>query len=116
MKKLMVMAMLVLWASGGVALAAEHGTTSGAAGQAVDSSPHPTVPDHPTWVRPLVILILGLFAVAIPVGMFVRATMPEEMPPTHAHDEHHGHRDPDDHGAAGHDAHGHGHGAAGHGH
>ena len=55
----------------------------------------------------ILILIGVMFLVAIPVGMLVRALMPEEMPQTHAHDEHHGHKDPHgDMGLGGHDAHG----------
>jgi hypothetical protein len=49
-----------------------------------------------------------MFVIAIPVGIFVRATMPQEMPAVHAHDEHHGHKDPHgDMGLGGHDPHGH---------
>jgi hypothetical protein len=60
------------------------------------------------WVRPVVILIGVMFLIAIPVGILVRATMPQEMPPVHAHDEHHGHKDPHgDMGLGGHDPHGH---------
>jgi hypothetical protein len=101
----MILVMVVMLGMASVALAVSPG---GVGAQAPDPSAHPKVPDHATWVRPLWTLILGMFATAWPVGMFIRATMPEEVPPTHAHDEHHGHKDPEH----GHDAHGHG----GHGH
>src|SRR4051794_21567435 len=103
MKKIIFVAFLVMVAR--VSFAAEH-----EAGHEVDNSPHPVVSEDASWVRPLVILIGGLFLIAIPIGIYVRANMPEEMPPVHAHDEHHGHKDPEgDHGLGGHDAHGHGH-------
>ena len=87
-----------------------HGATAAPAHGAqseTDASPHPDVPENTKWVRPVVIVIGVMFLVAIPVGWLVRALMPEEMPQTHAHDEHHGHKDPHgDMGLGGHDAHG----------
>jgi hypothetical protein len=100
MKKIIVVMVMLGMAS--LAMAA----APGGAQAGPDMSAHPKVPQSATWVRPLWTLILGLFATAWPVGMFIRATRPEEVPLTHAHDEHHGHKDPD-HGH-GHDAHGHG--------
>jgi hypothetical protein len=104
MKKMILVLMGMLMMAG-AALAAE-----------TDAAPHPKAPENATWALPLVIFILGMFAVAWVVGLVVRAMMPEEVPPTHAHDEHHGHRDPNDHPEL-HDPHdGHGHGHAAHGH
>ena len=97
MKKIILLGFLLMVAR--VGLAAEH---------EVDNSPHPATSEDASWVRPLVILIGGLFLIAIPIGIFVRANMPEEIPPSHAHDEHHGHKDPEhDLGLGGHDTHGH---------
>ncbi len=111
MKKLLL-AWLILLAGTALSLAQEHAGSSAAqahdAQRSADPAPHPTVPQNPAWVRPVVTLILLLFLLAIPVGIFVRATMPEEMPPVHAHDEHHGHKDPHgDLGLGGHDPHEH---------
>jgi hypothetical protein len=72
------------------------------------SEPHPAVPQHPTWVKGALTGILMLFAFAIPVGIIIRANMPDP-PPGESHDEHggeaHGHGDDSD-GAG--RAHGHG--------
>lgn len=113
MKKLICIWAIVM-AGALTCFAAEHGAASAAAehgGQhAVDPSPHPDVPEHSVWVRPVVILIVTMFVLAALVGPVIRALMPQEMPPTHAHDEHHGHKDPHgDLGLGGHDDHGHGH-------
>jgi len=109
MKKLILVWMILLagavtcWAQEHGAAALTHG-----AEHAADASPHPMVPEHAVWVRPVVILIGVMFLIAIPVGIFIRATMPQEMPPVHAHDEHHGHKDPHgDLGLGGHDPHAH---------
>jgi len=118
MKKI-CLAWMILLAAAAPCWAAEHGGAAAAAGHdsthAPDPAPHPTVSENPAWVKPVVTLIIAMFAIAWPLGAFIRATMPEEVPPSHAHDEHHGHKDP--HGdptAGGHDAHG--HDAHGHGH
>src|ERR1051325_2068853 len=111
MKKILVAWMILL----GVAVtcwAQEHGGATAspthAAQHEADNSPHPGVSENPAWVRPVVIIIGVMFLVAIPVGWLVRALMPEELPQTHAHDEHHGHKDPHgDMGLGGHDTHGH---------
>jgi hypothetical protein len=101
MKKIIFLAFVAMLAR--VSFAAEHEGTHEA-----DPAPHAVVSEDASWVRPLVILIGGLFLIAIPIGIFVRANMPEEMPQVHAHDEHHGHKDPEhDLGLGGHDAHGH---------
>src|SRR5258706_16229775 len=117
--KRFLLAWTLLIAGAAVCLGQEHGVASAGAGHedmhAADPAPHPGVPENPTWGRPVVTLVLVLFLLAIPVGIFVRATMPEEMPPVHAHDEHHGHKDPHgDPGLGGHDPHA--HDAHGHGH
>jgi hypothetical protein len=111
MKKF-IFAWTMLLAGAAMCWAQEHGAVSAAPAHGgehtVDTSPHPIVPEHPTWARPVIILIGTMFVIAIPVGIFVRATMPQEMPAVHAHDEHHGHKDPHgDMGLGGHDPHGH---------
>jgi hypothetical protein len=113
------LAWTMLLACSAISSAQEHGAVAATPGHeaehAVDPAPHPTVPENPVWVRPVVTLIVAMFAIAWPVGAFIRSIMPEEIPPTHAHDEHHGHKDPHGdptsvaHDTHGHDAHGHGH-------
>ena len=110
MKKIFL-AWTILLAGAVTCWAQEHGAAHApahAAQHEADSSPHPGVSEHTPWVRPMLIIIGVMFLVAIPVGWLVRALMPEEMPQTHAHDEHHGHKDPHgDQGLGGHDTHGH---------
>ncbi len=96
-----------------LASAADAPTTAAAAApHAVDTYPHPGVPEHPTWAKNLVAIITLMFVAAFLIGPIVRATMPQEVAPPHSHDEHGpgAHDDPhaQDHG------HGHGHGHAGH--
>lgn len=93
----------------------EHPTTTSAAAAAQgghatgdDSNSHPRVPEHPTWAKNLVAIIGLMFLAAFLIGPVVRATMPQEVEPPHAHDEHGGGAH-DDHHGHGHDAHGHGH-------
>ncbi len=111
MKKFLILAWMMLLPGATACWAQEHGAAASPAHgavQAADPAPHPEVPEHPVWVRPVVILIVVMFLLAIPIGVFIRATMPEEIPPAHAHDEHHGHKDPHaDPAPGGHDAHGH---------
>jgi hypothetical protein len=71
-----------------------------------DPNPHPAIPEETDWANVVILLIGGLFAAAIPIGVIVRCNMSDEPPP--AHDDHHGH---DEHG---HDAHGHTPAAGGH--
>jgi len=54
---------------------------------AADDKPHPTPPDHPDWAVPVIELIVGMFIAAIPIGMLVRAIMPEEVPVIMSHHE-----------------------------
>ncbi|HEV8607549.1 MAG TPA: hypothetical protein VGQ99_19595 [Tepidisphaeraceae bacterium] len=111
MKKVLVLTWMMLLAWATACRAEEHGAAAApthGAEHAVDTAPHPGVPEHPAWARPVAMLIAVMFLLAIPIGVFIRATMPEEVPPAHAHDEHHGHKDPHgDPGLGGHDAHGH---------
>src|SRR4051812_34827565 len=65
-------------ASAHEASAHEHG---------VDNQPHPLLPPAADWHGVMVIIILGSFLTAAMVGVIVRANMPEEIPPTHSHDE-----------------------------
>ena len=97
MKRGLAIACLTIALTGGVASAASRPP-------AVD--PHPDVPQNPTWVRGTLTGILLLFAFAIPVGIILRANMPDP-PPAESHDEHGG-------GAHGHDDHAHGAHAPGH--
>lgn len=94
MKRIVALALLSLLSINTLAAAHDgaHPETS------VITGPHPTVPAHADWVRPLLGVIAGLFVAAIPVGLLVRANAPQEAP--QAHDDHaHGH---DDHGHGGH--------------
>ena len=109
MKKFFLAWMILLaWCT--LCHAQEHGGAAAKPGHeaqhAVDPAPHPTVPENPAWVRPVVTVILVMFVMACFVGILVRLTTPEEMPQMHAHDEHHGHKDPHgDPGLGGHDPH-----------
>ncbi len=96
MKKLLV-AWTILLAAAVTCWAQEHGAAApahGGAAHGADDSPHPSVPEHPVWVRPVIIVIATIFVLAALVGPLVRALAPQEIPATHAHDEHHGHKDP----------------------
>ena len=53
----------------------------------VDNQPHPLLPPVADWHGVMVIIILGSFLTAAMVGVIVRANMPEDIPPTHSHDE-----------------------------
>ena len=111
MRKILLAWMILLGAAVACWGEAHHATAAAPAHGAqheADASPHPDASEHTAWVRPVVIVIGVMFLVAWPVGWLVRALMPEEIPQTHAHDEHHGHKDPHgDMGLGGHDAHGH---------
>ena len=48
---------------------------------------HPTVPEPARWAGATVVGIIGSFVIAAAVGIGVRLNMPEELPPTHSHDE-----------------------------
>lgn len=58
-----------------------------ASGAKSETTPHPTPAADPQWARSLVMLIVGLFVAAIPAGLLLRSTIPQEMPDTHSHDE-----------------------------
>ena len=63
-------------------------TGAGAAENTEDAAPHPALPDRSDrWPGTVVIIILSMFLAALLVGPIVRANMPEEVPPTHTHDE-----------------------------
>lgn len=47
----------------------------------------PILPEHPLWAGVLLIIIAGIFLIALAVGLAVRANAPEEVPHLHAHDE-----------------------------
>ncbi|MDB5323159.1 MAG: hypothetical protein JWN40_4790 [Phycisphaerales bacterium] len=71
--------------------------TIGSAAQAKSATPPapqreaapaaPVLPDNPQWVRPLLIGIAGLFIAAAFIGPLYRLNLPDELPPTHSHDE-----------------------------
>jgi hypothetical protein len=66
-----------------------HAATSPAehAAQATQPDPQPVITHDATWVRPMIAAIAALFLAAIPVGLIVRANMPQQIPATHSHDE-----------------------------
>ncbi len=77
--------------------------------EAADANPHPEISTDSSWATAVVIGIVGMFAAAILVGIFVPPPAP---PAAHGHDDHdHGSHGHDDHahGAQGHDDHAHGH-------
>jgi hypothetical protein len=85
----------------GHAAPATSQTTS--AEQAQAPLPHPEISDNAAWTRPMLLIILALFAVAIPVGFIVRARTPREAPAAHGHDD--SHSSADSHRHENHDGH-----------
>src|SRR4051812_25116184 len=69
----------------------------GAAMEAPDNAPPPTLPHEADWTYTMVFVIALMFVGAMIIGPIVRASTPEEVPPAHSHDEppgasgHHGH-------------------------
>jgi hypothetical protein len=58
-----------------------------AAARPAEDAPVPVLPQDPSWARPLLVA-LGVMALAAAViGPIYRAWVPEEIPPTHSHDE-----------------------------
>jgi hypothetical protein len=53
--------------------------------------PHPVAPEPAVWPGVMLVVIAGMFFAAAVIGPIVRASMEEELPPTHSHDEDHGH-------------------------
>ena len=52
------------------------------------ADPHPTIPAPSPWPGAMALLIIGMFGMALGVGMMVEINMPEEdVPDTHSHDE-----------------------------
>jgi hypothetical protein len=47
----------------------------------------PFLSHQPEWVGIMLIIIAGVFLMALAIGLAVRANAPDEVPPTHAHDE-----------------------------
>ena len=80
-----------------------HATTAEA-----EHAPHANQPVLPPggirWPAVMLMIVVGMFAAAVVIGVIVRMNMPEEVPDTHSHDESHGHDHPHGHG------HDHGHG------
>jgi hypothetical protein len=95
-----VMAIAVLWMCGS-ALAADHrpartpAMPTAAAAAAKDANgaevhlpyTHPQLPAAARWPGVTTLVILGSFVIAAGVGVVVRLNAPEELPPTHSHDE-----------------------------
>lgn len=86
--------------------AAEHHAATSPAEHAthatqVDSEPHPQLSQDANWVRPMVAAVVAVFLAAIPVGLVVRANMPQQMPAAHSHDEPAGSTEHDAHGSHG---------------
>lgn len=78
----------------------------GHAGAALASAPGPAISADAQWSGSLLIIAGALFLAAAVIGPVYRATLPEEIPDTHAHDE--------PPGTSGHHDHGHGHSHGGH--
>lgn len=95
------MRMAIVWVvvvgmTAGVAGAAHEVRAGHAAVE--DQAPHPRMPAAGRWAGRMVNGVLSLFAAALGVGLMVRASMAQEVPPpAHSHDEppgasgHHGH-------------------------
>ncbi|MGE5611783.1 MAG: hypothetical protein ACM359_21225 [Bacillota bacterium] len=103
--KWLMAAMMVNLVTVGLAIGAadHHAATSPTehAAQAIQPDPHPLITGDATWVRPMIAAIAALFLAAIPVGLIVRANMPQQMPTTHSHDEPPGSTAHDAHGSHG---------------
>ena len=54
---------------------------------AENATPQPTLSRDGSWVPIMLIIVGGLFLAAAVIGPVVRANMPEEVPPSHSHDE-----------------------------
>jgi hypothetical protein len=52
-----------------------------------EAYPHPTASQDGSWAGVLWLVIGGLFLAAMVIGPIVLANLPEEVPPTHSHDE-----------------------------
>jgi hypothetical protein len=121
MKLVLIMMVLGIGLAADVVRAAEdhagadHAVTTQPVGHGAGMEPHPDLSANPAWARKLVMIAVGMFVAAIPIGILVRANMPEEVPLA-AHDEHGPgeHTDQDTHGSPGHHGHGHGHGGGHH--
>lgn len=70
-----------------------------------DTAGGPVVSSDGKWVVEVLIIVAGLFIAAAVIGPIYRASLPEELPLTHSHDEppgssgHHGHSGAVDHSA-----------------
>ena len=96
-----VATILVLGICGLKASAQEHGHETAAAqpghgtvehGAQQETTARPSLSADATWAGVVVIVILGLFAMAAAVGPIMRSEMVEEAPVSHGHDDpHHAH-------------------------
>lgn len=102
MRHLAIIALLLTLAA--PSFGADAAPAANGAAAAADPNPHPRVPEHPTWAKNMVAIIGLMFLAALLIGPIVRATMPQEVEPPHAHDERGGgaHDDPHGHGHATH--------------
>ena len=66
---------------------AEHETHTAAAAPAHADEAHPVVPPDGAWAGAMMIVVGALFLAAAVTGPMVRAEVPEEVPPSHSHDE-----------------------------
>jgi hypothetical protein len=89
---------------GGAEAQPAHGAPTAQHGGEKESTARPTLSADPKWAGIVVIVILGMFAMAAAVGPIMRSEIVEEPTAAHGHGSH------DEH-----DHHGHGHGH-GHGH
>jgi hypothetical protein len=93
MKRLVILVALGLMLSPSVLFAAETElklTAAPHAGEhAADSHANlqPVLSKDTTWAGVMVIVIIAMFVAATAVGLVVRFNAPQEVPPTHSHDE-----------------------------
>jgi hypothetical protein len=84
MKRMLIVAALWGMIAPSLAWGQEHASAPGAAAEA---RMQPVLPHETTWAGVMVILIIAMFVAAIAVGLVVRYNAPQEVPPTHSHDE-----------------------------
>ncbi|HEX8524749.1 MAG TPA: hypothetical protein VF669_21025 [Tepidisphaeraceae bacterium] len=67
---------------------APHAAPSAHAAVEAPTYAHPALPAaHTTWPFPIMMMVAVMFVSAACIGWYIRMEMPEELPPTHSHDE-----------------------------